>query len=645
MTAGRRDAYTQILLGAVGSGIVAVGWVLGTVRDLVARGDYLPLFAVTAILLLLVRDLYRSLRQPRKPERLVTEVFSGLAPPEGDHIWSHLVRAHRVREAVLERTDRLVVVTGPSGTGKSVLLTHSLQQVLDQRIRKIDDYSADVLDGLKLEAEVGQLDDVVVVFDQIEAMLDASGGYYLSTRAERTIETLAALHQSGVRIIIAVRSERFVELRSLGLPLPNPNDALFIERITPDESGDENLQAWRAFSDRLEEVVTDEDVLRRLLSDLRSAGPITPLEMQLVGAIHEIRAKYPQEKAPDTVRPESAARWLLSREISSHDAPRTSMEILYVLAQFRLVRLETEATSLETLIDEPLEEVRNSLAELARAGIIRSRRNGRVLLAHDSLQPVVETLSATWMTPEERDTLRDLASRYIRDREGLLEVLRDTAPDRTRLPQIVIGLVGLIAIAGLIRALPWAEIQGSIMDVSVLEPLRGTGYADGVYLPIVFPHVAWCWYIFRHADRIYRFTDRTPRNRLTTRALLLSLLVAMTMGVVTPLFWVCAVALGGLMEALKSYEVSLSTPEVAVREWFRALAIKTFVNSSLAMVGGVVWGLVLLRGGVSTTAAQSWQYVISLLLFAAALTLRNDHVTTRRARLSRLLVRRAAVPA
>lgn len=648
MRLGKRDVYLQVVFGAVGSGLVAVVGLAGTVQDLVARGDYLPVVVVAVILVVVGRDVFRALRPERTEKRLVTEVFSGLARPDDAQTWSHPHRLAQLRDAISSHTGGPIVVTGPSGAGKSVLLGKLRQERGDGSIRWIDDYSDEYIDALERDAEGGALADVVVVFDQIEAMLGRGGGRSIARRAERTVAAIRRLNKLGVRIIISVRSERFVDLRRLEVPLPSPESSVFIDAISPERTGDgqkDQKEEWKVFINRLERIVED-DALEALVELLEAADdPLTPLEMQAVGAVHEIRVKFPEEKAPDTVRPEAAARWLLGREIRAQEAPRTAMEVLYVLAQFRLVRTETDKMALEQLIDEPLEEIVRCLDSLEEAGIIRRSVNGKVLLAHDYLQPVVENLSAEWMSPEERDTLRDIASRYVRDRASVLNVLQETAPDRTRFPQIVMVLTALIALSGLVGALPWDQVQRSLMDTTILEPMRGTGITDGLYLPIFFAHLYWCWYIYLHAHRIYRFTDRTLRNRMTTRVLLVVLVIAMTLGVVLPLLWICSIALGGLMAAAKSYEISLSSPQGAVRDWFRSLALKTFINSTITFFGGALWAVVLLRQGITASAAQQGQYIIALLLFMVAHWLRKDHVSSRFARLKRLLVRRAAIPA
>jgi hypothetical protein len=645
MQLGKRDVYLQVILAVVGAVVVSVMGLAGSVRDFVERGVYLPLIVVVLILAVVGRDLFREFRPKRTPNRLRTEVFSGLSRPDDSQTWSHPHRLTQLREAVAAHVGGPIVVTGPSGAGKSVLLDKLRKELGDANVRWIDDYGDEFIDALERDAKAGALADVVVVFDQIEAMLGRGGGRSIARRAERTVGAIRRLNELGVRIIISVRSERFVDLRRLEVPLPSPENSLFIDAISPDRDGNGQKEEWKVFINRLERVVEDE-ALEALITMLEAADdPLTPLEMQAVGAIHEIRVKFPEESAPDTVRPEAAARWLLDREIRAQEAPRTAMEVLYVLAQFRLVRIETDKLALEQLIDEPLAEIVRCLDSLEEAGIIRRSVTGKVLLAHDYLQPVVENLSAEWMSPEERDTLRDIASRYVRDRQSVLEVLEQTTPDRTLFPQIIAALTVLISLSGLVAALPWDQVQRSLMDTTILEPMRGTGITDGLYLPIFFAHVYWCWYIFLHAHRIYRFTDRTPRNRVTTKVLLIVLMFAMTLGVFLPLLWISAVAIGGLMAAAKSYEISLSSPQGAVRDWFQSLAVKTFINSTITLFGGALWAVVLVRQAIPPSAAQRGQYIIAFLLFMVAHWLRKDHVSSRFARLKRLLVRRAAIPA
>jgi hypothetical protein len=646
--ANKREFYVQITIAAVSSVLVAA--VLGlasTIRELSESGDYFPVAVLIIVVASLGREIYRQLRRPSPPQKLITAVFSGLATPSNDQIWMHPTQTQKIAEAIKSESSKPLIVTGPSGAGKSIMLRNALpQEFSEDCLHVVDDYSSETLDSFMAKAANGDLNGKVILFDQIEGMLLSrrSKDTYTVQRAEHTSSTINALIQSGARLVLAVRSERVADLIRLNVPLPSLSDSLFIDRIAPDDNVSSQSFMWKAFINRLSNVV-DDDEMDAIIKEFSASSPMTPMEMQVVGAIHEIRAKHPRAGAPRTVSPDVGALWLLNNEVLTHDQPLASIEMLYVLGQLRLAGVEIDAVRLGALTDEPDDCVAAALQRFVEAGIVRTRLNGRITLVHDYLQPVVESLAAEWMTPTERDTLRDLARRFITNRQSFDEVTDATMADRTKFPQIIIGMVFFIAAAGLIRAIPWADVQRLFFPIDTLEPMRGGGLADGVYLPIVFPHVAWCWYIFMHAHRAYRFTDRLPLDRLATKTLLLVLIVSMIIGVLMPAFWICAIALGGLAAAAKSFQISLSTSQAAVRTWFRDLAMKTTINSTIAMVGGLLWGRSLSQGAVNPEMAQRWQYGLMLLLFFGALALRAEHISYRQARLLRILVRRSAFTA
>lgn len=640
----REDVFVEVVLMIVGTILGVVGLSLfATVRDLLGRGDYFPAVLLALLVLMLVREARRVLRRPRRPDSVRTEIFSGLSVPTGSQIWDRSARTGQIADAILAGGDVPTVITGPSGTGKSTLIRSSLPAEIERRSGReviiVDQFGRDRIDAVLHQAR-GPGERPVVVLDQIEAIIlpsaPVSGDEDRAARVGRAVTDLMEL---GCPVVVAVRSERYVDLRRLGIAMPSPDDAVFIDRVR-DEAEDE---AWVAFRARIEELFEDAEVETALLSDLRRSGPFTPMELQMVGAVHEIRVKHPEAGAPDTVAPDLAAHWLLRRELAGHDEPRTSIEILYVLAQLRAEREETDAQNLANLIDEPIGLVTTSLDQLVEVGIVVRRANGRTMLAHDHLTAIAEQVASGSLEPAERDTLRDLVGRYLRNRAGLTRVLRQTGPDASRAPQLLIASVVLLAVAGLVRALPWERLQAALMPIDVLEPMRGDGWFDGLYLAVVVPHVAWSWYIFLHAHRAYRFTDRTPGDRLMTKALLLTTMLSFALGLLLPAFWVANVAIGGLFAAAKTVHIARSSQQESVAVWFRERARKTGFNAAVTLAIGLAWGFAIIGGGVSASIARSGQYVLMLLLLAVAIDLRRDHISERGARLIRILVRRAAV--
>lgn len=641
----REDVFVQVVLLVVTTVVSVVGLSLfTTMRDLVGRGDYVPAILLGLLLVVLVREGRRMLGRRRRPEPVGTELFSGLSVPTGAQIWDRSGRTAAIADAILAADGVPTVITGPSGTGKSTLIRSSLPEEVGRRdgreVEIVDQFGQDRIDGVLHRARGAVGPRPVVVFDQIETIvLSSAAASGDSGRASRVGRAITELLELGCPVVIAVRSERFLDLRRLGVPLPSPTEATVIDRVV-DGVDDE---AWAAFRARIEELFEDEGAEAALLTQLGRSGPFTPMELQMVGAVHEIRVKKPQAGAPDTVAPDVAAHWLLGRELAGHDEPRTSVEVLYVLAQLRVEREETDPQNLANLIDEPIGLVESSLEQLVAAGIVVRRANGRVMLAHDHLTAIAEEVASASLEPAERDTLRDLVGRYLRNRSGLARVLHATEPDPTRAPQLLIVAVVALSIAGLVRALPWGRLQGALLPIDVLEPMRGDGWFDGLYLAIAIPHVAWTWYIFLHAHRAYRFTDRSDADRFMTKALLAATMASFLLGLLFPAFWVANVAIGGLFAAAKTVHVARSSQQESVAVWFRERARKTGFNAAVTLAIGLAWGLALIDGGVSSSIARSGQYVLMLLLLLVAVDLRRDHISERGARLIRILVRRAAV--
>jgi hypothetical protein len=151
--------------------------------------------------------------------------------------------------------------------------------------------------------------------------------------------------------------------------------------------------------------------------------------------------------------------------------------------------------------------------------------------------------------------------------------------------------------------------------LSALKPPSRSAFLDPLYFAVAIPHVSWCYYIMRHDVDIYRYGDRRRLQKAQSAASTLLLLLWIAIGMSAIEWWMVAIALGGLSQALKSLAYGYDDRPLAVARVWRTGGWRTLGNVSIVLGFGVFFGLYVPHAGLSERAITGRFYLCSLPLF------------------------------
>jgi len=534
--------------------LTAIGTVLVMVKAF-AEQDWLSVEAAGFLFFVTLVVFWLLLRRHR-PERLPEiNVFHPFGELDAKSVWRRPTDTQRVVEAILESRPALPVVVGASGVGKSVLMEIMVREQI-HRLRKDTEYTV-VSDGYEelgthLESLIpeSELDaDTVIVLDQFEQWL---AHVVLKSAAARNAnqEWLRAIllkvrDMPNCQVVLSLRSEWYYELSFLGDLIPSPGRACDIQG--PKVRSASTMRKGMLAS--LDRVLKDEDLAAEVLGRLGTAGRLSPLKVQIVGAFIESRINkgdpfdldfFDSELGGETGAIDAYFKMILNGAAR----PSLCMKILCALSLKTRFRDQTPLHDIRASLFERDEAVTSAGGYLIDHGLIASH-GGTYELSHDFLAEWFNSKSGTELHPIERDNIFAYIGAGGEHNDVVL-----SAEQRAQQGRIRWGLIAIFTLLVVMTVRLFYFGVDCTIGPSLAHPVAGS-LLDSTYILILTPYAAWILYVSLFYDRVLINLKESPAAHAFSVFIVLNLIFSTLLGIVVPFAWLIGIATGGLAFAGK----------------------------------------------------------------------------------------------
>jgi hypothetical protein len=581
----------------------------------------------------------------------------------------------------LER--RILAVTGTSGAGKSVLVNLLVEElrrsdpsrvkarlerfnsadealtVLKRLLEEVKRASADLLAGDKGK-EGARL---VLILDQFEVCLDRIIDTYLADgKTRKSLKEVLAGAQThtsllirvlgeilslvdrypGLRIVVVLRSDRYYDLRILGKLGQIPYDAFEVMGISEGPGLD-------SFEEMLAKLSFAGSDLSRVIDHLRDPdGTILPVKAQLIGCMLEqesflLRTTWLARLFGKDVQrlPSPRHRWTFERFQREEQgggllekyfrqviesAPREDIapDLLFVMGIEGRVKTRYTLEDLALIIFRDEDEILPTLRHLVEGGLVSDAR-GEYAFSHDYLAQQYNLLSGRLIDPVVRDNLAYSHTTFTEGRKRTPAAAEPGAANRHRAYNVLRAIkFGLLLFFGvrLVR-FDWFPLERVHQWVGpAFEPYMTVPQwaLDWHYLPIAILQCCWGLYVIDLVGNVFLHADNRPVMRLSSWALIASVLVGMVATALLPGAWLIWLGFDGLLVGSKFWFMGSKIARcTSGRNRYGVIGLYTVINSIFAIYIGamlypkIAWDLPQHQG------RGALDLLVSFLTFAPAL--------------------------
>jgi hypothetical protein len=539
-------------------------------------------------------------RGPSFPETKVFRPF--LTPDDDDTVFVPRATEEEALWSLLTRnavspTDRILFLIGESGVGKSSLVSLALRDRASDRANHLPAMSIDhdlrsELADRRARPNSVPAHDILVV-DQFEqfvaaAATDLTPAHKLETLAQLILELFG--ESPEYRLIIIVRPEWIWQLRHLGDLAPTASNTLAVGGFERDSVGEiEKIMS------KFIKVGVEVSVVAEVLEDLTNDNRISPVQLEIVGAMIEVEAKdarVPRDKEWYRGTLISASHAMAKyRDIAIKSAKdrRVAAKIMLALSTRTRFRVRRSDDELRARLFENDAVIKECLENLKGTKVVRVDDGGKAELAHDFLASLVQGMSSDATTPRERD---NVLFHFEPNRSGKLS--RALTPERRR--RKLIGpfgafeatclVIGLIMVCG--RSLAY-QAWPHIGPVRYLPESWGSlPQLDVAYLPIGLVHYAWLYYLSSIYARVFGHLQEWFLQRVLSVGILISGLLGIFVGTLSPTTWIIDLGVVGLILGLKLLALGCSSRiSPGSRKEVRGIGWRTSLNLIIIGLAGV----------------------------------------------------------
>ncbi len=536
-----------------------------------------------------IRALTRG-HKPTPPPK--TSTFRPFRPLDEDHVWPRTPERASIVAAILEPRGTIPIVVGSSGVGKSTLLRVMVPQELERQVpgsvyKVIADGYPTLRKKLYDALPVAGGPRTVIVLDQFESWLGHVRRQSLAERGQERSWLLAELKKAAAlpncTILLSLRREWYYDLRFLGDLVPTPSHCCDIHGPHLDDVQDEMRQGML---ESLDEVLDDKDLAAQILARLGAAGRLSPVKVQIVGAVLESRQKDGDEIDLECFENtlggmEGAIDAYFESILNGFVRPKLCLKILCSLSMRRNFREEMQTSRIMAGLFEDRKLIVPALAYLDKQRLVTSHRDGgRYELTHDFLADFFGRKSGAELNPIERDTISVCTVLGGGHNEALLLGSERDNLERRRLGRLV--LVLLFAVMGLRFLYPGAD---PTVGQSIAQPVSGSMF-DSAYILILVPYAVWVAYVATFYDRVFIYLKEESLQRAFSVFIVVNLGIAVLIGIVFPFAWLLLIGLAGVAFGLKL--VSLARrPELNASARRRLIAFGRVTVFNLALVATI----------------------------------------------------------
>lgn len=584
----------------------------GEIRQSISDTRYDATGVYIFLLFLIITACFKALYPRPTIPPITSNNFRPFAPPTADdrYFFPRERDAEQLISAVTEVDERITYVFGYSGVGKSTLVHRNLTAALEDRGWKVHSESRyEALEEALAEfrATLQRTEKpTLLVLDQLEQYIGAQTAAGVNSRLRQLSMTIAELcNTSGqLRVMLVVRPEWSYELRHMGALRPSETNV--VDVAGPSE--DRTPEAFHSMKATLADA-TSWELAEHVINDLTQAGELSPVLYQLVGAVveHEFGdttnadTRWYDETIGGIV---GAVKIYRDRLVASAPDPRVATKVLLALSTRTRFRVSVDRASLSELLYERAAIVKEVIDHLKvidpdhEQPVVVETSGNKLSLAHDYLAAIFQGMSSGEISSRERD---NVLFHFEPRRRGP----SNRSPVKPGQPQRWLGDLGAVEVGvlvvcfGVILArllylfdVPWwPELSRVEVSPSRLDFIRRV---DVSYLPIALAQGGWAIYIAMIHARVFRRLNEPPAQRLLSRVVLFSVVVAALLAAGFTEGWVVTIGGVGCLLGVKLWLLGRwrLVSEVAGRE-VSGIGIRTagnlFLIGGLGAIGAAFW--------------------------------------------------------
>ena len=540
---------------------------------------------------------------PGRKQPEPTYVFQPFVELDKLKAWPRDAEVRRLQAAIRRASDRLVLVVGASGAGKSVLLDKLLRESCAMTHTPFA-YSAGYLDFAEFLKKAASLGTggcpAVIVLDQFEqylASLRDKPQHRREREQQAVLQRFSQILASGsAKLIVALRKEWYYDLKRLDSLVPSPAECV---DVAAPKFGDKNDPIHDAVVERFEEVLGPSVDADLVLAEIAPDGRALPLEVQIVGAAlerdlrrgHRRRRGWRPPAALDLAhiraRLQGAINAYFDEDLEGVADRRVALKVLCALsARTRFRRREDLGTLLDVLF-EPSSDVLTAIGDLQQQRLILNSTAPEYELTHDYLAEYFHQKSGSELDPTERDNIlfhieggEPVTGGLLASREQ-----REAAHPLGFAIWVLVPLAVLMIVRLLYFGIHWTPHPP---NGPIARPLFSGKILDETYIPIYVAHSAWAFYVALIYHRILRHLTETRTERIFSRLTVVNMALCVIAAMVLPGLWLASIAWGGFVLGLKLMSIIRRTGfSRTVTSRIRNFGISTSVNMAILGIIGV----------------------------------------------------------
>lgn len=587
--------------------------------------DYFLASLTLVFLGIWMKDLFFTRRRLKKRRFAISRIRFPLV--------NRATVAARIADSILEHANRIQLVMGRSGSGKTLLVDNIIEQIGKRRIENngvflykvINQYhSLETQAFTTLKHKVGPLLDTdsadtyltefekkegnlfLVVFDQLELLfapeLDERRRQLLREEFAHVV-TLCKKYPA-VRVLFVARSESASALCWDSAILPYIGDAILLDGISNQDSMLErsefagNVEAL-VFDSSLSELlylglgdraaILGNDRVAVLRPDLSSHSRfVSPLEVATLSRAFAISRKfYGGALSPDEAKidfAEVAIKRFFQYHLEAFDDAENGGRILYALSIDPQSRLTVHDIGEVTRIGE--KQIMRSLSFFQRHGLVTEDHGGRWRWLHLYYALQFNRNGKSFLDLADRDEIYFRSKRRISSETPRHPIsskhlgTKETISIAVFAASLLLLLIRTLAPSiERFTALP-AEVAVFLAGFMPSDGLRYTN-VDAAFLPIAISLSFWSWYVTAFYRRILaKVSENTFLGTLFSGFVAGWSLVCVILSIRYPRYWISFTGLGGLIVGFKYYLLSLREDDLLNHRRLKQIGFKTMVNSA-----------------------------------------------------------------
>lgn len=549
------------------------------VSEGIKRNDFVGAFSVILFLCVIAFLLIKY--RPRFDENKLPELNCFFPFDGGNtklHLWSRKKELQEIISYLNESNKKIVVVIGPSGTGKTVLMKRQLMPELKSRslpIAYINSYFG--AEDIPCSSDLKKSS--VVILDQFEQLF--SQGFVLedidkiNEMKNLIYKKVECLIESGYKVIVVVREDKYYLLKFLKEYLPLLYKSIEISVI----SSDTHPEIYKDFKNILSNYF-DKKIDLNLNNN-------TMLELQAYGALIEINKTIGERiKGLLNMAPLSAVKKLIDLYVEYSPDKVISSRVLCALNS-AVYKSGLSLAQLSYAIDAKSQKVLDACEYLLSKGVLRKiHEYGNYKISHDALEIPISMSTAEKLNAVDRDNIvnsvKSLRSNAL-DCDEILSRKKIFYNFSAYVLMIIFVLIGF-------RLFYPSEIWYLNTTIKASE-VSGKSMMDVFYFPIAINHFLWCYYILLHDIKVFREKDFSFWQRVLSIIMSSNLIFCVIVGMLYPDLWVIAIGWGGVIYAIKNLSLAKSgvLSDIA-RDVFLKRGLRTMANMIITIFFGlVVW--------------------------------------------------------